>query len=99
MPTKSTRTQAKVSTTRKLKDGEGAYVKWLHSADGQKTETAARRKRAQRPVVTVDIPLTPVEMRDVMRKTGANLCMAKGFTDKPNDPAVIQAIIDREAGK
>ncbi len=84
---------------RKLKDGEEAYVEWLHSSAGQKAETVARRKRAERPIVTVDTPITPVEMRDVMRKTGANLRMAKGFTDKPNDPAVIQSIIDRAAEK
>jgi len=99
MPTKSTKTPAASSTRRKLKDGEEAYAEWLHSPEGQKAETAARRKRAQRPVVTIDTPLTPIEMRDVMRKTGANLRMAKGFTDKANDPTVIQAIIDRAAEK
>src|SRR5690349_20352204 len=95
MPTKSTRMPANASTRRKLDDLEEAYVEWLHSREGQKAETAARRKRAQYPVVTLDTPLTPVQMRDVMRKTGANLRLAKGFTDKPNDPAVIQAIINR----
>jgi predicted DNA binding CopG/RHH family protein len=99
MPTKSTKAPASASTRRKLKDGEEAYVDWLHSPEGQKAEAAARRKRAQRPVVAVDTPLTAVEMREVMQKTGANLRLAKGFTDQPNDPAVIQAIIDRAAEK
>lgn len=99
MPTKSTKTPNEASTRPKLKDDEEAYVQWLHSSAGQKAEAVARRKRAQRPVITVETPLTPSEMREVMRETGANVHMAKGFTEKPNDPAVIQAIIDRAAVK
>ena len=99
MPTKSTQTPSTKSKRPKLKDDEDAYVEWLHSPEGQQAEDEARAKRRGRPVIIVDTPLTPTEMRDVMRKTGASLRMMKGFTQKPSDPSIIQGILDRAAEK
>lgn len=99
MPRKSTKVLATKTTRPKLKDNEGVYIEWLHSPAGQKAETEARRRREKRPVIAVETPVTPSEMRELIRKTGANLRLVKGLTHKPNDPSVIQEIIDRAGQK
>jgi hypothetical protein len=51
----------------------------------------------QKPILEIDTPLTPTESVQVMKATGARLHMKGGFTHKPSDSSVIQAIIDRAA--
>ena len=96
MPTKST-TPAKAKT-RKFKT-EAEYVDWLHSPEGREAERQHVLKSREKPILEIDMPLTPRESVDVMKATGARLHMKGGFTQTPNDSSVIQAIIDRARGK
>ena len=99
MLTKSTKAPVTKGARPKLKDDERAYADWLQSAEGQKAEAEARRKRGPRPVLTVDTPLTPNEMVEIAKKTGARVLMTKGTTERPNERAVIEGILERAAAK
>jgi hypothetical protein len=96
MPTKSTTpTKAKA---RKFKT-EAEYVDWLHSPEGREAERQHILKSRQKPVLEIDAPLTPTESVQVMKATGARLHMRGGFTQRPNDPSVIEGIIARAREK
>ena len=78
---------------------EAEYVDWLHSPEGREVERQAVLKARTKPTLVVDTPITAKESMEIMKATGANLVVNKGYTAKPNDPSVIQAIITRAREK
>ena len=75
------------------------YADWLHTPEGRAAERRALAARASRPTLTIDTPLTPDEMAEIVKKTGAGLRMTKGLAKRPNERAVIEEILARAASK
>lgn len=84
-------------TKQKLTEAE--YVDWLHSPEGREHEHQAMLKASNKPVIEIETPITPQAATQIMKATGAKLHVRKGFTQTPDDQAVIQAIINRAAQK
>ena len=95
----NTKTSTQTQPTKPKFKNEAEYVDWLHSPEGRAWNREQNIKAMKKPMLTIETPITLQESVKIMKATGARLHVKKGFKQKPNNPSVIQDILNRAAEK